>query len=363
MADGRVSARLVIADDQREQLESMASSRSLPHGLVNRVRIVLMAADGMATKVIADKIGCSRVTVSKWRRRFAADGLQGLHDELRPGRPRSISDEQISELIHKTLKTVPEDATHWSCRSMADDTGVSKSSVNRIWKILTLKPHRQKSFQLSTDPFFVEKVRDVVGLYLNPPDNAVVLCVDEKSQIQALDRTQPMLPLGLGYAEGVTHEYHRHGTTTLFAALDVATGDVMGSCKPRHRHQEFLDFLRQIDKNVDPSLDVHVIADNYATHKHEKVKLWLARHPRFHMHFTPTHSSWLNQVETWFGIITRKAIRRGTFHSVKALIARINEFIEIYNAKHSKPFVWTATADSILLKIERLCEGICGTRH
>jgi len=363
MADGRVSARLVITHEQRAELDSVASSRSLPHGLVDRAQIILLAADGMATKAIAHKIGCSRATVSKWRKRFAAHGIQGLHDELRPGRKRSISDEKVAELINKTLKTTPQDGTHWSCRSMAQDTGVSKSTVNRIWKLLSLKPHQQKHFQLSTDPFFVEKVREVVGLYLNPPDNAVVLCVDEKSQIQALDRTQPMLPLGLGYAEGVTHEYHRHGTTTLFAALDVATGEVIGSCKPRHRHQEFLGFLRQIDKHVDSCLDVHVIADNYATHKHEKVKLWLARHPRFHMHFTPTHSSWLNQVETWFGIITRKAIRRGSFASVKALVAKISEFIEIYNAKHCKPFAWTATADSILLKIERLCEGICGTRH
>jgi len=360
MKTGRPKTPLMLSSEERKQLESLVSSRSLPHGLVRRARIVLLAAEGITNKAIAEKVGVSTVTVGKWRKRYLRQGIQGLHDELRPGRPRSICDEQVAELIHKTLKSKPKDGTHWTVRSIAAQTELSKSSVHRIWQAFGLQPHRQRHFKLSTDPFFVEKVRDIVGLYLNPPDKAMVLCVDEKSQIQALDRTQPLLPLGLGYAEGVSHDYVRHGTTTLFAALDIATGTVLGQCKRRHRHQEFLQFLRQIDANVPEDLDVHLVIDNYATHKHAKVRRWLAARARYHVHFTPTYASWLNQVEIWFGIITRRAIRRGTFRSVKALVAKINQFVESHNS-NTRPFVWTATADAILEKIRRLCEYICGT--
>jgi putative transposase len=245
---------------------------------------------------------------------------------------------------------------------MARQMGISAPTVNRIWHAFGLQPHRQRHFQLSTDPFFVEKVRDIVGLYLNPPDQAMVLCVDEKSQIQALDRTQPMLPLGLGYVEGVTHTYERHGTATLFAALDIASGKVITDYRRRHRHQEYLDFLKHVDQSVPKSLDIHLVIDNYATHKHEKIKRWLALHPRYHVHFTPTYASWLNQVEIWFNLITQKAIRRGTFRSVKELIAKIDNYVKQYN-KHPHPFAWTATADSILAKVERLCKYIPETRH
>ena len=352
----------ILEPRDREQLESLAASRSLPHGLVTRARIVLMAADGKANVEIAEALGTTRATVGKWRRRFLAHGIEGLHDELRPGRPRTISDETVAELVAKTLRTKPENGTHWSCRTMAEEIEVSKSTIQRIWNVFGIKPHCQRHFKLSTDPFFVEKVRDIVGLYLNPPDKAMVLCVDEKSQIQALDRTQPMLPLGLGYVEGVTHDYVRHGTTTLFAALDIANGKVISQCKRRHRHQEFLQFLRHVDASVPKGLDIHLVVDNYATHKHAKVKKWLAARPRYHMHFTPSYSSWLNQVERWFGIITQRAIRRGSFKSVKELVARIEYFVKSYN-RNSRPFAWTATADSILQKIERLCKVICGTPH
>lgn len=288
--------------------------------------------------------------------------MDGLYDEPRPGRPRSISDEQVAELINTTLQTTPEGATHWSCRTLAKQTGVSKSTVQRVWSAFGLKPHRTESFKLSTDPFFVDKVRDIVGLYLDPPTDALVLCVDEKSQCQALERTQPVLPMGLGHVEGYTHDYKRHGTTTLFAALDIANGKVLAKCKRRHRHQEFLQFLRHIDANVPGELEIHLIVDNYATHKHDKIRLWLAQRPRYHIHFTPTYSSWLNQVETWFGIITDKAIRRGSFSSTKALVDKINLFVETHNAD-AKPFVWTATADAILEKLARLCNVISGTGH
>jgi putative transposase len=260
------------------------------------------------------------------------------------------------------LRRAPKAATHWSCRSLAHESGVSKSTVNRLWRAFGLQPHRQRYFKLSTDPFFVEKVRDIVGLYLNPPDKALVLAVDEKSQIQALERTQPVLPLGLGYVEGVTHDYVRHGTATLFAALEVATGRVLARCARRHRHQEFVSFLRHIEANVPRGLDVHLIVDNYATHKHPTVRHWLATRPRYHVHFTPTYASWLNQVEYWFNIITQRAIRRGTFRSVKQLVARIDDFVTHHN-RRATPFVWTATADSILEKIKRLCERISGTRY
>jgi putative transposase len=355
------AARQVTLDQrQREQLEAFARSRSLPHALVVRAKIVLEAADGEQSRQIGRKLGVSRETVGKWRGRFASAGIEGLYDEYRSGRPRSIEDERISQLVSTTLHSKPKGATQWSCREMAEATGISKSTVQRVWSAFGLKPHRQESFKLSTDPLFVEKVRDVVGLYLKPPQNALVLCVDEKSQCQALERTQPMLPMGLGYVEGVTHDYTRHGTTTLFAALDIANGEVLTDCQPHHRHQEFLSFLRQIDSNVPKELSIHLVLDNYATHKHEKVKAWLTRHPRYHLHFVPTYSSWLNQVERWFALITQRAIRRGSFRSVKELTAKIDQFVSVYNKK-AKPFMWVATADSILAKIERLCERISGT--
>jgi putative transposase len=353
---------VVLDQEQRTQLESFGRSRSLPHALVVRAQIVLLAAEGKKNTEIAEATGMTRQTVAKWRGRFVSGGVEGLYDELRSGRPRSIEDERIAELVNKTLQSKPEGETQWSCRGMAKATGLSKSTVHRVWSTFGLQPHRQESFKLSTDPFFIEKLRDIVGLYLNPPENAVVLCVDEKSQCQALERTQPMLPMGLGYVEGVTHDYVRHGTTTLFAALDIANGQVLTQNKTQHRHQEFLGFLRRIDKNVPADLEVHVVLDNYSTHKHAKVKGWLASHPRFHLHFTPTYSSWLNQVERWFGIITQRAIRRGSFGSVKELMQKIDQFVAAYN-KNATPFMWHATADSILEKLGRLCQRISGTEH
>jgi len=362
MTRGRPTQPIDLTDDAKKQLQSITKSRSLPHGLVRRAKIILMAADGFTNKAIAEKLDLSPIVIGMWRKRFLAQGLMGLYDEQRPGSPRSISDEHIAQLIRKTLHKRPKKDTHWTCRSIAQETHLSKSTVQRVWKAFAIQPHRQKHFKLSTDPFFVEKVRDIVGLYLNPPESAMVLCVDEKSQIQALNRTQPILPLGLGYVEGVTHDYIRHGTTTLFAALDIASGEVLTQCKSRHRHQEFLTFLRHIDANVPEDLDIHLVIDNYSTHKHAKIRKWLAARPRYHVHYTPTYASWLNQVEIWFNMITQKAIRRGTFRSVKDLINKINLFVDHYN-KNSKPFMWVATADSILQKVERLCKVISGTRH
>jgi putative transposase len=362
MTAKNIARKILLEPDQQSQLESLAASRSLPHALVMRARVILMAAEGIQNIDIASEVGMTRETVGKWRKRYSEYGIQGLHDELRPGRPRTISDERIAELLNKTLETKPKNGTHWSCRNIAKETGVSKATVQRIWSAFMVQPHRQRHFKLSNDPFFVEKVRDIVGLYLNPPDKAMVLCVDEKSQCQALERTQPLLPMGLGYVEGVTHDYIRHGTTTLFAALDIANGQVLTQCKQRHRHQEFLQFLRHIDSNVPDELDVHLIVDNYATHKHVKVKAWLAKRPRFQIHFTPNYCSWLNQVERWFGIITQRAIRRGSFRSVKELVEKIEIFASNYN-KNSKPFMWTATADSIFSKLKRLCEAISESAH
>ena len=354
---GRPIPAVTLSPEMHEQLKSLSRARSVPQALAQRAKIILLAADSLNNGAIATQLGLSRPTVGKWRRRFLSQGLVGLYDEAKPGGPRSISDAEVANLIRRTLKTIPKDGTHWTCRSLAAETKLSHATVHRIWRAFGLQPHRQKHFKLSTDAFFVEKVRDIVGLYLNPPDNALVLCVDEKSQIQALDRTQPLLPLGLGYVEGVTHDYIRHGTTTLFAALDIASGHVLTRCQPRHRHQEFLQFLKDIEANVPSELDIHLVVDNYATHKHERVKRWLAARPRYHVHYTPTYSSWLNQVEIWFNIITQKAIRRGTFRSVRDLVAKIENFVTHYNAK-SKPFRWTATADSIFEKLQRLCKSI-----
>jgi len=362
MTLGRPIPPLTLNPELRAQLEAIIRSRSLSHSLVRRAQIILMAADGLNNKTIGAKVGLTGSMVGMWRKRFLAQGLLGLYDEPKPGGPRTIGDDQIAALIRKTLKTKPSQGTHWTCREISAETQLSKSTVHRVWRAFGIQPHRQKHFKLSTDPFFVEKVRDIVGLYLNPPDKALVLCVDEKSQIQALDRTQPRLPLGLGYVEGVTHDYVRHGTTTLYAALDIATGQVLTRCTPRHRHQEFLQFLYQIEANVPEALDIHLVVDNYATHKHPKVRRWLAARPRYHVHYTPTYASWLNQVEIWFHLITQRAIRRGSFRSVKDLIIKIDHFVRHYNAQ-CQPFAWIATADSILEKIKRLCQSIAGTRH
>lgn len=362
MPAGRPLKPINLTNQEREQLKSMAASHSLPQTLANRVRIVLLAAKGLPNCGIAAELHVDPSTVSIWRSRFLERRIEGLYDELRTGRPRSIPDEEIAALVHKTLNEKPKSATHWSSRLLAKESNVSDSTVRRVWRAFGIQPHRQKGFKLSTDPFFVEKVRDIVGLYLNPPDKAMVLCVDEKSQIQALDRTQPMLPLGLGYVEGITHDYVRHGTTTLFAALDIATGKVITQCKKRHRHQEFLQFLRHVEASVPKDLDIHLVIDNYATHKHAKIRGWLASRPRYHVHFTPTSASWLNQVERWFGIITHRAIRRGTFKNVKELVAKIEQFVSNYN-KETTPFSWTATADSIFDKLKRLCGRICDSAH
>src|SRR5246500_5686699 len=362
MSLGRPKARLELTAAEEKELAGFAASRSLAHALVARARLVLWSAEGRSNSEIARRLRWSKATVGKWRQRFLRSRIQGLYDELRPGRPRSILDEKVAALLRRTLETKPPAGTHWSVRQAAEVNRLSKSTVHRVFQTFALQPHRSKTFKLSTDPFFVEKVRDIVGLYLNPPDHAMVLAVDEKSQIQALSRTQPVLPMGLGYLQGVSHDYVRHGTTTLFAALDIATGTVFTDCKPRHRHQEFLSFLKRIDAAVSPQLDVHLIVDNYATHKHAKVRTWLAQRPRYHIHYTPTYSSWLNQVERWFGLITQRAIRRGSFRSVKDLVEKIDTFVQHYNRSH-RPFVWTATADSILQKLARLCSCISGTAH
>jgi putative transposase len=358
------ASKVELSESERAELVAMARSRSIPAALSLRARIVLACAEaGVTAMDIAEQLSINRGTVAKWRDRYIEHRIRGLYDELRPGRPRTVDDERVAELITTTLQTKPADGgTHWSARTLASTTGISKSSVHRYLQAFNLKPHRVETFKLSTDPFFIEKLRDVVGLYLNPPDSALVLCVDEKRQCHALERTQPMLPLGLRYVEGVTHDYVRQGTTTLFAALNVMNGQVLAQCRPRHRHQEFLAFLRTIDKDVPQELDVHCIVDNYASHKHPKVRAWLAERPRWHMHSVPTYSSWLNQVERFFSIITTRAIRRGSFTSVKDLTAKIDQFVHHYN-KTCTPFVWTATADSILEKLARPCGRINGTGH
>jgi transposase len=357
---GRPAVELKVSPEDRKQLESIARSQSLPAALSRRAQMVLCLVDGETNTQVGRRCRVSRPTVSLWRKRFAGQGIAGLHNELKPGRPRSIGEDEIAKLINTALTRKPSGKRHWSRRGLAEDTGLSKSTVHRYLTLFGLQPHRSKSFKLSDDPFFIEKVRDIVGLYLSPPEHALVLCVDEKSQCQALERTQPVLPMGLGCVEGITHDYVRHGTTTLFAALDVANGTVLTQCKPKHRHQEFLAFLRHIEANVPAHLDVHLICDNYGTHKHARVKAWLARRARFHLHFTPTYSSWLNQVERWFALITTQAIRRGSFDSVADPKRKIDAFVTHYD-RHPKPFMWTATAESILAKIERLGKVINGT--
>lgn len=353
---------LKLTQLEEETLEQLGRSRSEAAGVVRRARGLLLANAGRTNEEIAAHLAVTPASVSYWRRRFGEAGLAGLYDLPKSGRPRTHDDDCIATLLQKAVAERPAHSTHWSVRQVAAQTGISKSSVQRYFALFGVHPHRTKSFKLSSDPLFVEKVRDIVGLYLKPPDKALVLCVDEKSQIQALERTQPVLPMGLGYVEGVTHDYYRHGTTTLFAALEVGSGEVIAQCKPRHRHQEFLAFLRHLDASVPPELELHLIIDNYATHKHPAVRAWLAHRPRYHVHFTPTSASWLNQVERWFGHITHRSIRRGSFTTVKQLVQRIDAFVQHYNL-HPRPFIWTATADSIFAKLARLSKVICGTPH
>ncbi|WP_238384903.1 IS630 family transposase [Segeticoccus rhizosphaerae] len=338
---------------QREALEVLSRSQAAPHRQVQRAKALLLAADGVANTRISVQVGVTPVTVRAWRERFAVEGLAKL-GQVRAGRGRktSIPEEKVQQIVHDTLRTKPKGQTHWSCRTMAAHQGVSSATVQRIWHNLGIKPHLVDTFKVSNDPDFEAKLTDVVGLYLDPPDRAVVFCVDEKSQVQALDRTQPSLPMTKGRNATMTHDYKRNGTTTLFAALNVLTGEVTGRCLPQHRHQEFLKFLKVIDAEVPKSQDVHVILDNYGTHKHPTIKQWLRRHKRFHLHFIPTSSSWLNLVERWFRDLTDKALRRGSFNSVPDLITSIEEYLEAHN-EEPKPFVWTATAESILAKVRR----------
>jgi len=349
----KAAAALVMSAGQREALTVLARSSTSAHREVGRARVLLMAADGVANSQIAANVGVTPVTVRSWRARFADEGLAKF-GQVRQGRGRKpgISAEKIEEILRLTQHEKPSGATHWSCRSMAKAVGVSPATVQRIWSGRGLKPHLVKTFKLSNDPQFEEKLIDVVGLYLNPPDRAVVLCMDEKTSVQALDRTQASLPMKRGRAGTMTSDYKRHGTTTLFAALNALDGTVIGSCMDRHRHEEFLRFMRTIDKQVPKGVAVHMILDNYATHKHPAVKSWLAKHPRFHLHFTPTSSSWLNLVERWFRELTDKAIRRGVFHSVPDLIAAIEKYMQVHNDE-PKPLVWTATTESILAKVRR----------
>jgi len=356
------SKPLAMTAAQRATLEAWVRAKTSPQRTVLRARICLLAADGLSNSAIAARLSISRPTVIQWRRRFQERGPIGLAEDAPHGpSPRALPAERVTAIVEATLHTTPPATTHWSVRSMAKAQGVSKSTVQRIWDAHGLQPHRVETFKLSQDKRFVEKLTDVVGVYLNPPDKAVVLCVDEKSQVQALDRTQPGLPMKKGRCGTMTHDYKRHGTTCLFAALDVLEGTVIGSCYPRHRNIEFRKFLRQIDRNVPAGLDVHMILDNYGTHTHPQVKAWLEKHPRFHLHFTPTSSSWLNLVERWFGEITRKRIRRGVFHSVPELVAAIEDYIRVNN-KEPNPFVWTKKVDAILDKVAH-CKAVIGTLH
>ena len=356
------ASKIELSEDERGYLDRLVRRRKVARGDALRADIVLRASDGLNNSEIADVVGVTRQTVRTWRERFAKHRLDGLDDEPRCGAPRKIGDDRIEEIVVKTLETKPKGATHWSTRDMAKASGVSTSSVQRIWRAFSLQPHRTETFKLSTDPQFVEKVRDIVGLYLDPPDKALVICVDEKSQIQALDRTQPLLPMRPGQIERRTHDYDRHGTTTLFAAfiasvtaeVDTKAGSVIGTCMPRHRAQEFRKFLDEVERNVPAGLDVHVVMDNASSHKTQVIRRWFAKRPQWHQHFTPTSSSWLNQVERFFALLADKQIKRGAHTSVKDLIASIETFITARNAD-PKPLRWTKSADDILASIARFC--------
>jgi transposase len=357
-----VAVRIELSGEERAQLEAWTRRRTSAQALALRARIVLLAADGLQNVQIAERLGISRATARTWRTRFAEQRLDGLLDEPRPGRPRTITDEQVEEVVIKTLETTPKDATHWSTRSMAREVGLTQSAVLRIWRAFGLQPHRREAWKLSKDPQFIDKVRDVVGLYLNPPERAVVLCVDEKSQIQALDRSAPILPLLPGVPERASHDYKRAGTSSLYAALDLTTGKVIGRLHSRHRAIEFKQFLQTLDRAVPTHLDVHLVLDNSSTHKTPAIHRWLAAHPRFVVHFTPTSSSWLNLVERWFAELTTKLLRRGAHRSVRDLNTDIRAWIDTWN-DDPRPFVWTKTADQILDSIARYCERINESRH
>jgi transposase len=362
MARGRPLERLTLSVEENNQLVEWARRRKTAQALALRARIVLGCAQQLPNREIARRLRITPQTVGKWRSRFVAKRLDGLLDEPRPGAPRQINDARVEAVIAKTLEEKPRNATHWSTRSMAKAAGVSQSAVVRIWHAFGLQPHREETFKLSTDPLFIDKVRDIVGLYLDPPLKALVLCVDEKSQIQALDRTQPILPLMPGVPERRTHDYLRHGTTTLFAALDIATGKVIGQLHRRHRAKELLQFLKHVDENVPADHEVHLIMDNYGTHKTPTVKAWFSRHSRFKVHFTPTSASWLNQVERWFALITEQQIRRGTHRSTIQLEKAIREYLVKYN-EDPKPFIWTKSANDILASIKRFCLRISNSGH
>jgi len=362
MRTGRPIPPLTLTNVERETLERWTRRPTTAQALAQRARIILSCAAGKTNTRIARDVGVTKQTVGRWRMRFLTARVDGLLDEPRPGAPRTISDAQIEAVLTRTLESRPADATHWSTRSMAQASGLSRSTVNRIWQAFALQPHRTETFKLSKDPLFIEKVRDIVGLYLHPPDRALVLCVDEKSQIQALDRTQPLLPMRPGQAERRTHDYIRHGTTSLFAALDAKTGKIIGQLHRRHRAIEFRKFLDTIDAAVPATLDVHLILDNYGTHKTPMIHRWLARHPRFHLHFTPTSASWLNLVERWFALLSDKQIKRGAHASPRALEAAILAYIALSNNSPT-PFVWTKTADEILASVARFCHRISETGH
>lgn len=355
MRTGRPKKELLLTDVEREQLQSIAHRARVQPLLARRARVILACADGLDNNAVAKKLRCSLGMVSKWRGRFLKTRVDGIYDEPRPGAPRKISDEQVEQILVRTLESTPRGQTHWSTRELAKASGLSRMTISRIWKAFGLQPHRSETFKLSPDPLMIEKIRDIVGLYMNPPEHAVVFCVDEKSQIQALDRTQPLLPMRPGQNERRTHDYKRHGTTSLFAALDLKTSRVIGQVNRRHRSIEFRRFLDLIDKEVPSDLDVHIIADNYGTHKTAMIRNWFAKRPRFQIHFTPTYGSWINLVERWFAELTNKRIRRGVFRSVKELEAAIRDFIAVHN-EDPTPFTWTRTADQILESIARYAQ-------
>ena len=360
----RPKPEMVLSDDERRTLTAWANRPKSTQRLALRARIVLACAEEPSNKAVARQLGVCRTTVGAWRSRVVARRLDGLTDEPRPGAPRTVTDEEVERVVTRTLEAMPANATHWSTRRMAAASGLSQSTVGRIWRAFGLKPHRADTFKLSTDPYFVEKVRDVVGLYLSPPEKAIVLCIDEKPQVQALERTQPVLPLAPARTARATHDYTRHGTTSLFAALDVATGSVIGKCHRRHRHQEFIKFLDHVDAVLpkEPGVSVHVVLDNYGTHKTPAVKRWFLRHPEYHLHFTPTSASWLNQVERFFAAITEDRIRRGVFTSVPQLERAIADYLAEHN-RSPKPFAWAADADAILDRVKRVCERTSDSGH
>jgi transposase len=362
MAIGRPTKPLSVTPEEKQKLALLARRPKTAQSLAMRARIVLGCSEGLSNGEVARRLHITGATVCKWRERFRVNRLEGLLDEPRPGAPRSITDAQVEEVVTKTLESMPMNSTHWSTRLMAQKTGLSQTAIVRIWRTFGLQPHRVVNFKFSKDPQFVEKVRDIVGLYLNPPDRAIVLCVDEKSQVQALNRTQPILPLAPGVPARQSHDYERHGVTSLFAAMDVASGVTISNCYRRHRHQEFLRFLNDIEANLPRGVDVHLVMDNYGTHKVTKVRTWLARHPRYHIHFTPTSGSWLNLVERLFAEVTERCVRRGSHTAVRSLEKAMLDYLDQRN-KAPKPFVWTADADLILGKVGRLAKRISDSGH